>query len=53
MGDLSEQHEKSYIIYCLESPNGKRYVGMTRCCRGEYNQRGGYIWKYKNEERSC
>lgn len=29
MGDLSTQHEKSYTIYCLESPNGKRYVGMT------------------------
>lgn len=28
-------------------------TGITRCCRGEYNQYGGYIWKYKDEERSC
>ena len=40
MGDLSEQQEKSYTIYCLESPNGKRYVGMTS---RDIKQR----WNYK------
>lgn len=43
MGDLSEQHEKSYTIYCLESPNGKRYVGMTsRDVKKRWNYGTGY-----------
>lgn len=43
MGDLSVQHEKSYTIYCLESPNGKRYVGMTsRDVRERWNYGTGY-----------
>lgn len=40
--------EKEYMVYCHESPHGKRYVGIT--CVGEKKRWGINEYGYRNNK---